>query len=77
MSTPPTLHMGHGSLFIGATKIIGVKNGFTFFFILVTFLRFLTFHFPKVFILKNVGKVQNGKQINKKHFQNNSNETNL
>ena len=23
---------------------------------------------------KNVGKVQSGKQINKKHFQNNSNE---
>ena len=27
-----------------------------------------------VFIFKNVGKVQSGKQINKKHFQNNSNE---
>jgi len=36
------------------------------FFILQTF-----------FILKNVGKVQNGKQINKKHFQNNSNEIDL
>jgi len=35
---------------------------------------FLTFFdFPKVFF-KNVGKVQSGKQINKKHFQNNSNE---
>ena len=28
-------------------------------------------------MLKNVGKVQNGKQINKKHFQNNSNEIDL
>jgi len=27
--------------------------------------------------LRNVGKVQSGKQINKKHFQNNSNETDL
>jgi len=37
---------------------------------------FLTFYFifQAFFILKNVGKVQSGKQINKKHFQNNSNE---
>ena len=33
------------------------------------------FYFLNVFLfLKNVGKVQSGKQINKKHFQNNSNE---
>ena len=33
------------------------------------------FNFPNVFfIFQNVGKVQSGKQINKKHFQNNSNE---
>jgi len=55
---------------------IGVKK--LRFFILVTFLRFLTFfYFPNVFLLKNVknvGKVQSGKQINKKPFQNNSNE---
>ena len=31
------------------------------------------FSFPNVFYLKNAGKVQSGKQINKKHFQNNSN----
>jgi len=38
-----------------------------------TFFNF--FNFPNVFLfLKNVGKVQSGKQINKKHFQNNSNE---
>ena len=48
MSTQPTVLMGHGSLFIGATKIIDVKNVLRFFLILVTFLRFLTFHFPKV-----------------------------
>ena len=61
---------------------IDVKNGvFTFFFILVTFSyvfkRFL-FNFPNVFSFKkNVGKVQSGKQINKEHFRNNSNETDL
>jgi len=48
-------------------NIIHVKNVF---YVFVTF-----FYFPKVFLfLKNVGKVQSGKQINKKHFQNNSNE---
>jgi len=31
----------------------------------------------RFFIFKNVGKVQSGKQINKKHFQNNSNEIDL
>jgi len=42
------------------------------------FFTFLTFfNFPNVFFLKNVGKVQIGKQINKKHFQNNSNEMDL
>jgi len=46
--------------------IIDVKNVFYVFFILVTFFY--------VFIFKNVGKVQSGKQINKKYFQNNSNE---
>jgi len=35
------------------------------------------FNFPNVFLLKNVGKVHSGKQINKKHFQNNSNEIDL
>jgi len=32
------------------------------------------FIFQTFFILKNVGKVQSGKQIDKKHFKNNSNE---
>jgi len=43
---------------------------------LVTFFYvFNVFLFSKRFlVLKNVGKVQSGKQINKKHFQNNSNE---
>jgi len=42
------------------------------------FYVFDVFYFPNVFfIFKNVGKVQSGKQINKKHFQNNSNETDL
>ena len=54
----------------GACKVTGgiidVKTFFTFFF-----------YFPNVFYLKNVGKVQSGKQMNKKHFQTNSNEVDL
>jgi len=53
------------------------KNVFTFFFKFWSrFLRFLTFfYFPNVFFFqKNVGKIQSGKQINKKHLQNDSNE---
>jgi len=55
------------------------KTFLRFFFILVMFFTFLTFFiFQAFFILKkNVGKVQSGKQINKKHFQNNSNEIDL
>jgi len=41
-----------------------------------TFLT-LFFIFQTFFILKNVGKVQSSKQVNKKHFQNNSNEIDL
>jgi len=43
------------------------------------FLRFITFFLfsKRFFIFKNVGKVQSGKQINKKHFQNNSNDIDL
>jgi len=52
------------------------KNVFTFFLSWSRFFTFFNvFYFPNVFLyLKNVGKVQSGKQINKKHFQNNSNE---
>jgi len=55
------------------------KKRFYVFFTLVTFFTFLTFfYFSNVFLfLKNVGKVQSGRQINKKHFQNNSNEIDL
>ena len=42
----------------------------------MVFKRF--FYFPNVFLFfKNVGKVQSGKQSNKKHFQNSSNEIDL
>jgi len=42
------------------------------------FTIFNVFLFSKRFLfLKNVGKGQSGKQINKKHFQNNSNEIDL
>jgi len=51
---------------------IDVKTLFTF-FILVTFLTFFLFSKRFLFI-KHVGKVLSGKHINKKHFQNNSNE---
>jgi len=44
-----------------------------FFYVFNVFLIFKRFFYFK----KNVGKVQSGKQINKKHFQNNSNEINL
>jgi len=37
---------------------------------------FNVFLFSKRFF-KNVGKVHSGKQVNKKHFQNNSNEIDL
>jgi len=54
-------------------------NVFCVFFILVTFFYvFNVFLFSKrFFIFKNVAKVQSGKQINKKHYQNNSNEIDL
>jgi len=52
------------------------KKKFTFFFILVTFFTSLTF-FQTFLFKKNVGKVQSGKQIHEKHFQNNSNEIDL
>jgi len=40
---------------------VDVKTFLRFFFILVTFLTF--FYYPNVIYLKNVGRVQNGKQI--------------
>jgi len=62
----------------GAVRGINVKKRFLcFFFILDTFFTFFNvFLFSKryFYFKKNVGKVQSGKQINKKHFQNNSNE---
>jgi len=53
------------------------KNVFLRFYFGRVFYVFLTVLFSKRFYLKNVGKVQSGKQINKKHFQNNSNEIDL
>jgi len=53
------------------------KNVFHVFYILVTIFTFLTFiYFKKrfYFYFKKRCKVESGKQINKKHFQNNSNE---
>jgi len=56
-------------------ECIDVKKRF-YVFILVTFLK--CFLISKRFLfLKNVGKVQSSKLINKKHFQNNSNEIDL
>jgi len=64
---------------ISAVSVIDVKKTFLRFFYFCHVFTFFKhfFYFPNVFYLKNVGKVQSGKQINKKHFQNNSNETDL
>jgi len=51
--------------------ITDVKNFYTFFYFGHVFTFFI---YQMFFYLKNVGKVQSGKQINKKHFQNKSNE---
>jgi len=60
------------------THCIDVKKRFYVFLFWLRFYVFNVFLFFKRFLfLKNVGKVQSGKQINKKHFQNNSNETDL
>ena len=58
---------------------IDAKTFFYVLFILVTFLRFLTFFSQTfvVFFIKNFSKIHSGKQINKKHFQNNSNKIDL
>jgi len=56
-----------------------LKKVFFAFFYFGHVFTFLTFFIFQTFFLflKNVGKVQSGKQINKKHFQNNSNEIDL
>jgi len=55
--------------------IIDVKNAFLFWSRLLRFS--MVFIFQTFLFKKNVGKVQSGKQINKKHFQNNTNEIDL
>ena len=60
-----------------AASVVDVKKRF---FILSTFFTFLTFCFifqTFFLFLENVGKVQSGKQIDNKHFENNSNEIDL
>jgi len=56
----------------GNSDTIDVKK--RFFRFLFGRVFYVFFIFQTFFIQKNVGKVQSGKQINKKHFQNNSNE---
>jgi len=56
---------------------IDVKKFFNVFLFRSCFYVFLTFFPKRLLFKKNVGKVQSGKQINKNHFQNNSNETDL
>ena len=53
-------------------QVVDVKNVFTFFYFGRGFCVFNVFLFSKRFF--KVGKVQSGKHVNKKHFQNNSNE---
>jgi len=58
------------------SESIDVKNVFYIFYFGHVFYVFNVFYFifqTFFLFLKNVGKVQIGKQINKKHFQNNSN----
>ena len=58
--------------------ISGYGRFLTFFYFGHVFTFFNVFYFPNVFYFKkNVGKVQSGKRVNKKHFQNNSNEKDL
>jgi len=56
-----------------------VKTFFTLFYFghVFTFLMFFFIFQTFFYFYKNVGKVQSGKQTNKKHFQNNSNEIGL
>jgi len=63
----------------GCTPKIIDENNFFYVFYIGHFLRFKVFFIFQTFFIfkKNVGKVQSGKQINKKHFQNNSNEIDL
>jgi len=70
-----------GSILTGwsaAVVSIDVKNVFNVFLFWSRFYVFNVFLIFQTFLfLKNVGKVQSGKQINMKHFQNNSNEIDL
>jgi len=65
---------------MGGIKHRCKKTFFNVFFyfghVFYVFKRFI-FSKPFLFFKKNVGKVQSGKQINKKHFQNNGNEIDL
>jgi len=68
--TPPGVY--------GASFATDVKNRFYVFWSRTFFTFFNVFSYSKRFLFKkNVGKVQSGKQINKKHFQNNINEIDL
>jgi len=64
------------SVALAIAEIIDVKTFFYVFYFGHDFYVFNVFLFSKRFfyLKKNVGKVQSGKQIIKKHFQNNSNE---
>jgi len=74
LTAPPHQSSGDIPPTTDLTLIIDVKNVFLRFYFGHLFYVFL---FSKRVLLKNVGKVQSGKQINKKHFQNNSNEIDL
>jgi len=76
-----TVHLFYIELLIvDVWLIIDVKTFCYVFYILVTFLRFLTFlYLSNVFYFKQRWQSSDFliKQINKKHFQNNSNEIDL
>ena len=87
LQTPPPAPLSRRTRLVSTSAVVyrarhiqyhRCKNVFTFFYFGHVF-TFLTFFSNVTFFLflKNVGKVQSGKQINKKHFQNNSNEIDL
>jgi len=63
---------------MGGIKHRCKKRFLRFFYFGHVFMFLNALYFPNLFYFKkNVGNVQSGKQINKKHFQNNGNEIDL
>jgi len=71
------MEQNYVTVILRTLRRIDVKKIFTF-FILVTFFTFFNvFYFPNIFYLRKRWQSSERQQVNKKHFQNNSNETDL